>query len=365
MGRRKRFEQRLTEIMQSHHYRSGEYSVPNERYSPNDWIKLNANENLFLQQAFFAQQYHEYASKFDPRLYPQTEKIELIQSLAKYLSLPAECFTIGNGSDDLIETVVKAFLRPSERCLSISPTFTMYRIIVENHGGVYETVPLDASFSIRSQAFLNKVKDDTTLCILCSPNNPTGNQLEHSMLLEIIEEFEGLVIVDEAYAEFAPYSIHREVLNHENLIVLRTFSKAFGLAGLRIGYACAAPKLTAALRQRQLPYNVNKFSMRIATAILQNPQLFLETVDTIKTERCKFITSLNHINGVKAFPSDANFVLITTEKDADSVFTELKSRKLLVRQIGTILNHGKCLRITVGPAKTNLQLIRTLEEICA
>jgi histidinol-phosphate aminotransferase len=365
MARKTRLEKRLTEIKRLQNYESGEYSLPNGTSDGNDWIKLNANENLFVQQAFFTQNYFEHNKNFDPRLYPQTEKMALIQRLAKYLSLPIECFTIGNGSDELIETVVKVFLRPSERCLSISPTFTMYRIIVGNHGSVYETVPLDASFSLSSEAFLGNLKDTTNLCILCSPNNPTGNQFKRKTIMKIIEEFDGIVLVDEAYAEFAPYSIHNAIINNENLIVLRTFSKAFGLAGLRIGYACASPKLTAALRQSQLPYNVNKFSMRLAAATLNDRKFFLDMVETIKTERHRLITRLNNINGVNAFHSDANFVLIKTEKDADHVFTELKTRKILVRNIGVILNHGKCLRITIGPSEKNTPLIHALEEICA
>jgi histidinol-phosphate aminotransferase len=364
MARKKRLEKRLIEIERVQQYASGEYSLPNGAPNTDEWIKLNANENLFVQQAFFVQKLKELEQIFDPRLYPQTEKMELISSLAQYLSLPPECFTIGNGSDELIETIVKVFLRRSERCISISPTFGMYQIIVGNHGCIYDAVPLERSFSLNSKALLGNLKDETNLCVLCSPNNPTGNQFKRNTIMEIIEEFEGVVLVDEAYAEFAPYSIHKAVLKYDNLIVLRTFSKAFGLAGLRIGYACATPKLTAALKQSQLPYNVNKFSTWMAAAILDERKFLLDTVKRIKTERRELIKRLNSIHGVKAFHSDANFVLIKTEKDAEIIFTKLKTQKILVRYIGPIITHGKCLRITVGPPQINKQLIHALEEIC-
>jgi len=359
-------EKRLEETRRIKEYPAGEYTYPVRRaeVETGRLIKLEANENFFIPRDFFSQIFGELEGELDPRLYPQSEKMELINALSEYLALPSECFVVGNGSDELIETVVRAFLRRSERCISISPTFAMYRIIVEAQGNKYDTVPLGEEFSLDADALLSKIRSETVLCVLCSPNNPTGNQFELNSVRKIVEEFKGIVVVDEAYVEFAPLSIKDAIEEFNNLIVLRTFSKAFGLAGLRIGYALTCPKLASALRRVQLPYNVNKFSMRVASKVLERRDVVLDAAEGVKTERRRLIKRLKEITGIKAFNSDANFVLVKTEKDAEAIFRGLRDEGILVRNIGDIPNLGKCLRITVGLPEMNDRLINALEDVC-
>jgi histidinol-phosphate aminotransferase len=271
------FGKRLEETQRIREYSREEYLSATEPtdLKARDLIKLNSNENLFIPKSSFSLMFKEVLEELDPRLYPQSEKIDLIRALSDYLSLPSECFTIGNGSDELIETAVSAFLRGTERAVSIVPTFAMYEIIVEAHGSIYDTVPLGNGFSLDADALLSKITPKTVLCILCSPNNPTGNQFELSSVRKVVKEFKGIVIVDEAYVEFAPFSIKEAIKDFDNLIILRTFSKAFGLAGLRIGYAIACSEVTAILRRIQLPWNINKVSLRMATKVLEKKEFFL------------------------------------------------------------------------------------------
>ena len=357
---------RLKEAQKTKEYSSGEYSYSETQaeVETGELIKLDSNENLFIPPSRFSQIFKEVLKELDPRLYPQSEKIILIKALSDYLDLPSECFAIGNGSDELIETTVTAFLRKSEKAISIMPTFSMYEIIVETHGNAYDAVPLGDEFSLDVDALFSKVTPETVLCILCTPNNPTGNQFELNSVRKIVEEFKGIVLIDEAYAEFAPSSIKELIKEFDNLIILRTFSKTFGLAGLRIGYSLACPEVTSLLRGTQLPWNVNKFSMRMATKVLEKREVFLEDIERVKTERSKMIKRLNRISGVKAFNSDANFVLFRTEKDADTVFKELRRKGILIRNIGYIPFFNKCLRVTIGLPEMNDQFIKALEEIC-
>lgn len=359
-------EKRLEEARRIRSYSAGEYSYPTSaaKTEARRLIKLDANENFFIPRHFLLQVFKQLEGNLDLRLYPQSEKIELIDALSQYIGLPSEYFTLGNGSDELIETIVRAFLRGSERCISTSPTFSMYKIITEAHGGVYDAVPLGENFSLDADALLSRVTDNTALCLLCSPNNPTGNQFEYSSVRRILGEFKGVVVVDEAYVEFAPSSIKDAVEEFDNLVILRTFSKAFSLAGLRIGYTVACPEVTSALRQIQLPYNVNKFSMRMAFKALEKREIFLDVVEKVKAERERLTKRLGEIPGIKAFNSDANFVLIKTEKDAELIFNELKNEGILVRNIGEVSNLGRCLRITVGLPEMDDSLINALEAIC-
>ncbi|MFH0749217.1 MAG: histidinol-phosphate transaminase [Candidatus Bathyarchaeota archaeon] len=358
-------ENRLQDAGKIQEYSSGEYTFSKkDENKTGKWIKLDANENLFLHKSQFTQLFREVTQTLNPRLYPQNEKINLINALSEYLELPSDCFTIGNGSDELIETTVKAFLRKSERVISITPTFAMYEVIVNAYNNVYDAVPLGPNFVLDVDALLSKIKPQTVLCILCSPNNPTGNQFKLGSVRKLLQEFKGVVLMDEAYAEFAPSSTKEQIKEFDNLIILRTFSKSFSLAGLRIGYSLACPQVTALIRRYQLPWNVNQFSMQMATKVLEKKEVFIDTINRIKNERTHLISELNKIPRVKAFHSDANFVLFRTEKDADEVFNELKKRRILIRNIGDIPGFSNCLRVTVGLPEMNNRFIKALDKIC-
>jgi len=357
---------RLKEVKKSETYSSGEYSDSTTATGTGtkEMIKLNSNENILIPLESLSGIFKEVLEDLDPRTYPQNEKMELVKALSNYLDLPSEYFTIGNGSDELIETILTAFIRQTEKTLSIMPTFSMYKIITESRGKIFEQTPLGEGFSLDPGTFLSKVTSKTVMCILCSPNNPTGNQFNRETVTTILKEFKGLVLLDEAYVEFAPFSLIKLIKDFDNLIILRTFSKIFGLAGLRIGYSVASPNITSLIRKIQLPWNVNKFSMRMATKMLEKKENFLQVLEIVKKERKRLIKRLNRISGVEAFKSDANFVLFKTNKDADAVFNELRNKGILIRSIAGIPRLNKCLRVTIGLPTMNDQFIKTLQEIC-
>ncbi len=327
-------------------------------------IRLDKNENLFLSKSFFSGILKELAEELDPRFYPQKEESTLTQELVGYLGLPSESIILGNGSDELIETIVRVFLGSNEEAISIAPTFIMYRIIVNSHGNTFIDTSLNDDFSLDVKGLLSKASQKTRLCFICSPNNPTGNQFKIESVKEVLKKFRGIVIVDEAYVEYAPYSVGELIKEYENMIVLRTFSKAFGLAGLRIGYCLADPHLASALKKIQLPFNINKFSLQLAIKLLDKRNIVNTSVNKLKTERERLYKKLCKIPGVKAFPSNTNFILFTTKRDVDIIYNTLMSHGILIRNIGNLLHLGRCLRVTVGLPKMNNKFLNIMTELC-
>ncbi|UCH02662.1 MAG: histidinol-phosphate transaminase [Candidatus Bathyarchaeota archaeon] len=326
-------------------------------------IKLNANENFFVPQPFLRNILEEVIESLDPRLYPQREEERLISALEDYTGFPADWIVTGNGADQIIEYITKAFLKHSEEALSISPTFPMYRIIVKAQGNQFNEVSINNDFSLNVDNIQKATHPKTVLCFICSPNNPTANQFNKTNICRIIEEFNGIVILDEAYVEFAPETITHLVNEFDNLIVLRTFSKIFGLAGLRVGYSIANPNISASLRKMQLPYNMNTFSQRVALRLLEEPTAINDALTRLKGERTKFIQRLNTITGIKAYNSATNFTLVKTNRSSDYVYNQLLDKNILVRKMGEIMSYKGYIRITVGLPEMNMILLNGLKEI--
>jgi histidinol-phosphate aminotransferase len=348
-------EKRLGEIRRIEEYPKDTYALEEDEI-----IKLDNNENFFIPREVYTEIWRELTEDLDPRLYPVNEREELTNALSEYIGLPPEDFVIGNGGDQIIEVVIRAFVKGSERVLSVSPTFSMYRILMEAQGNAYDSVPLGDGFELDSDDLLPAVTSDTVLCFLCSPNNPMGNQFDRESIMNIVKEFEGIVVIDEAYVEFASYSVKDAVEEYENLVVVRTLSKAFGLAGLRVGYAIACPEIASAMQRILLPYNVSAVSLRLAANVVEQRERFLPAIDRIKDERCRLAVRYDAMNGVKAFNSEANFFLVETEKD---VSTELQANSIFVRRVA-IPDHGHCQRISVGLPEMNDRFLNVLERIC-
>lgn len=327
-------------------------------------IRLDANENLVFPKPLLSDMLKEVAEEVDVRTYPRLDENQLVEALGDYLKLPSDHIIVSNGSDPLIVSSIEAFLRNGEGAISISPTFTMYKILTKNQGFDYVEVPLNEDFSLDMDAFLSKVRPKTVLCFLNSPNNPTGNQFNREKVKKIIEAFNGFVVVDEAYVEFAPYSVLDMIDDFDNLIVLRTFSKAFGIAGLRIGYSLANSEVSQALRRIQLPFNVNKVSLVLARKMLEKRQVVEDVVEAVKSERSKLLKNMDSISGVSAYQSDANFVFFRTEEDPEKIYAGLKKRGVLIRRFNNIRGRGGFLRVTVGLPEMNRAFIDALKEVC-
>lgn len=330
--------------------------------SPADIVKLNFNENLYVPRVRLVALLKEAAEECDLRLYPQEEEERLREAITEYLTLPQGCVTLGNSSDEVMDRITRLFLEKGDRAVTFAPTFSVFRYCVKYQGADYVSVPLQRGFKLDVKAMRGVFTPEAKLLYLCSPNNPTGNQFGLGEVEAIIEEFSGIVMVDEAYGEYADYSVVPLIDKYENLVVLRTFSKAFGLAGLRLGYAVANPLLANAVNKIPAPYAINIVSLRMGRKLLENVGVVREAVAALKAERGKLINALNMISGVEAFDSRANFVLFNTAKPYEDVYVNMLKRGLIIKKLGKLLMYENCLRTTVGLPEMNMKLMKALRE---
>ena len=330
--------------------------------SPSQILKLNYNENLYLPREKLVPLLKEVADECDLRIYPQEEENKLKAKIGEYLKIPEECVAIGNSSDEVMDRVIRIFLEKGDRAITFTPTFSIFKYCVNYGGADYVGVPLRDDFTIDLAGMRAAFTPDAKLLYLCSPNNPTASQLKLGEVESLTEEFPGIVLVDEAYAEYADFSVVPLINKYENLIVLRTFSKAFGLAGLRLGYAVANPKLATTIDNLPTPYAVNVVSLSMGRKLLENYAMVEESVEALKAERGRLIKKLDELNGVKAFDSKANFVLFNTDQPSEDVYLSMLKKGLVIKKLGKLLKYPNCLRSTVGRPEVNEKLLKALQE---
>src|SRR3989337_2591803 len=330
--------------------------------SPNDIVKLNYNENLYIPREKIIPLPKEVAEECDFRIYPQEEEARLKEKISDYRQVPTKSVTLGNSSDEVMERIIRIFLEKGNSAVTFTPTFSVFKYCVKYQDAEYVAVPLKDDFTINMDAMRKAFTSDAKLLYLCSPNNPTASQLKPREVEALTEEFPGIVLVDEAYAEYADYSAVPLINKYENLIVLRTFSKAFGLAGLRLGHAVANPKLAMTIDKLPTPYAVNVVSLSMGRKLMENYGMVQESVEALKIERGKMINRLNEINGVEAFDSKANFVVFNTEKPYEEVYLNMLKKGLVIKKLGKLLKYPNCLRSTVGRPEVNEKLLKALQE---
>lgn len=326
-------------------------------------IKLDANENYFIPKDLISRVLQEVASEVDLRFYPTIEYKQLVELLAEKLKVPSECIALGSGSSQLIDAIIYSFAKIKGKVISLKPSFSLYRMRSKVHNVKFVEVSLNDDFSMNTKSIL-KVAGRSGVIFICSPNNPTGNQFSQESVLNIVESFPGLVLLDEAYVDFADFSLITKTLEYQNLAVLRSFSKSYGLAGGRLGYLVASPELIELLRSRILrPYNVSSIILKTALKLLENHDAFVPYIEMLKNERERFQRKLNNLNGIKAFDSKANFILINVLKDDGSLGDKLASRGIYIRKVGKIFADGFAYRITVGLPEMNDRLIEELKVL--
>jgi histidinol-phosphate aminotransferase len=327
-------------------------------------VKLNFNENLFVDRAKQTALMKELAQEIDLRMYPEDEEVKLREKLVGYMGIPADYLVVGNAGDELLDRMIRLFIEKGDVAISFTPSFVIPRLCVKRQEGEYVTVPLKDDFQLDVEGMFAMFSDKTRLLYLCSPNNPTSNQMNPEDIEKLVKAFPGVVILDEAYGEFADYSFVPRIREFPNMIILRTFSKAFGLAMLRLGYAVANPELASILREKApLPYPVSGFTLRMGIKMLDNQDIERVAVAALLAERGKLINQLNQIEGVQAFPSQADFVLINTQAPADEVYQKLLSKGIILKKWGKLLQYDNCFRVTVGLPEMNAKLIEALKEI--
>ncbi len=326
------------------------YSSARDEYSGEAMVFLDANENPFNQP------YNRYPDPLQRKL---KEKIAGLKKVT-----PEQIF-LGNGSDEPIDLLIRAFCEPGEdNIITIDPTYGMYQVAAGiNNAGVIK-VPLTKDFELNSRQLLKSANDNTKLVFLCSPNNPSGNSLQKEAILEVVQNFNGIVILDEAYVDFAPeISLLPQLNKFSNLVILQTFSKAWGMAGIRLGMAFAAPEIVSVLSKIKYPYNLNILTQQKALELIENRIQTEKWVKQIIKEREKLSRLLKELPFVlKVFPSDANFILVRMN-DAQGIYAFLKSKGVIVRDRSRVFLCEDSLRITTGTPEENDQLISTLKEL--
>ncbi len=293
-------------------------------------------------------------------LYPDPWAPELREKIAKYVQLRAENVILGNGSDELVDLICRLFLNPGDRVLVPVPTFSLYELSIRLAGAKPEFWPLP-NLEWKVTEFLQAARK-AKMIFVCRPNNPTGNSVSEEAILELLSEGK-TVVVDEAYCEFARYSLAQHVRTQENLVILRTFSKAFGLAGLRIGYALTSPEVAEAMQRIKLPFSVNSLALAAASAALDDLPYMEKVVEEVRRERGRMREGLLSMK-LRVLESDANFLMVGGFADADEICSKLERKGILIRSLSGVRGAGKSwVRITVGTKSQNLKLLSTLREI--
>jgi histidinol-phosphate aminotransferase len=327
-------------------------------------VKVNQNENPYDLPEALKRRVLEQALGRAWSRYPEFDPSELLEKLAAFSGWRADGVLAGNGSNELIQALFLVTVAPGTRVVVPQPTFTLYALLTRILGGEVIDAPLGPELEYQPGELRQLQRElGASLTVVCSPNNPTGSVLERAELARLCEEADGLVVVDEAYHEFSGQTAVELLPRHKNLVVLRTFSKAMGLAGLRIGYLLAAPELAREINKARLPYNLNFFSQTAALAALEEWEGLRRNVERLVAAREDLLHRLYRIPGVRPYPSRANFILFELpEHDPRQVFELLYGRGVLVRDVTSYPRLSRCLRVSVGSDEENERFLAALRQ---
>ena len=324
-----------------------------------DIVKLDANENPYgcsphVQAAIAScDRYH---------IYPDPQQVALRAALARYTGVPAEWLLAGAGSDELIDLLVRLLVEPGDRVLDAVPTFLMYSFFTQIQGGEVVAVSRRADYGVDVPAILAAIDERTRLICLASPNNPTANTVPRSDVLRLLDT-DIVVVVDEAYYEFSGETVADLVPEHENLVVLRTFSKWAGLAGMRVGYAIASPNLLRYLWKMKQPYNVNVAAQVAAAAAVEDMGHIRLTIAALQAERQRLMAVLERTPYLRPLPSQANFIFCHVEgRDARALRDDLRQRGIFIRHFNTPLLRN-AVRVSVGKPEHTERLAAALRAV--
>ena len=326
------------------------YSSARDEFSGEAEVFLDANENPYNAP------YNRYP---DPLQWELKAKISEIKQVA-----PEKIF-LGNGSDEPIDIIFRAFCEPGvDNVVSIDPTYGMYQVAADINNVAIRKVKLNEEYQFKTQDLLNAANLYTKAIFICSPNNPTANLLDKAEIIKLLNEYDGIVVIDEAYIDFSPESsLLPDLDKYENLILLQTFSKAWGMAGIRLGMAFAQPEIIRVFNKIKYPYNINILTQKKAFELLAKASEKEEWVKIILEERDKMVRKLFKLPFVQVvYPSDANFVLVKMH-DARGIYEYLTEQKIIVRDRSKITLCDDCLRITIGSPKENKKLRKALKKL--
>lgn len=340
----------LEELTRKNIWNLAPYSSARNEYAGREArVFLDANENPYNNP------YNRY---------PDPLQLELKAAISKVKGVPAANIFLGNGSDEAIDLPYRCFCEPGiDNVVAIEPTYGMYKVCADINNTEYRPVLLDENYQITAERLLAATDAHTKLIWLCSPNNPTGNTLQREEIVKVIEAFEGLVIVDEAYSDFSSQKpLRHEIAKYPNLIVLNTMSKAWGCAAIRLGMAFASEEIIDIFNKVKYPYNVNQLTQQQALQALKDPFEVDKWVKILLEERSRMIDAFQLLPiCVKVYPTEANFFLAQMT-DATKIYNYLVDKGIIVRNRHRIQLCQNCLRVTIGTKTENGELIAALRQ---
>lgn len=340
---------KLEELVRPNILKLKPYSCARNEFQGEASVYLDANENPFNSP------YNRY---------PDPLQIEVKEYISKIKNVAVENIFLGNGSDEPIDLIYRAFCEPkTDNVVAIEPTYGMYKVCADINDVEYRKVLLDDNFDIEAYRLMDATNVHTKVIWLCSPNNPTGNSLKHEELHKLLHWFRGIVVIDEAYIDFSTQESFSQYLSeYPNLIVLQTFSKAWGSAAIRLGMAFSFVEIIDVLNKIKYPYNVNILTQHQAIESMKNESQKIDWVNTLLQARKVLMEKLEKLSVVeKVYPTDANFVLVRVP-DADKIYQDLIRKGIVVRNRNNVSLCEGCLRITVGTPDENETLLAELKK---
>ena len=340
----------LQELVRPNIWSLAPYSSARNEYAGREArVFLDANENPYNQPF---------------NRYPDPLQLELKEALSKVKGVPAENIFLGNGSDEPIDLAYRCFCQPGiDNVVAIEPTYGMYKVCADINDTEYRPILLDEHYQITAEKLLAAVDEHTKIIWLCSPNNPTGNSLRREEIVKVIEGFEGIVIVDEAYSDFSAVTpLRSELSQYPNLIVLNTMSKAWGCAAIRLGMAFASKEIIAIYNKVKYPYNINQLTQKQALEALKDPYEVDNWVKILLQERGRMVDAFALLPICeKVYPTDANFFLAKMT-DAQKIYDYLVDQGIIIRNRNRVQLCKDCLRITIGTKTENNELLAALRQ---
>ena len=342
---------KLQELVRPNILRLTPYSCArNEFNGMNAHVFLDANENPYNANL---------------NRYPDPLQEDLKKEIAKVKGVPAENIFLGNGSDEAIDLIYRIFCEPRvDNVVAIAPTYGMYEVCADINDVEYRPVLLDEDFQLDADKLLEACDAHTKVIWICSPNNPTGNLLERQQIEKVLTTFQGIVVIDEAYSDFAQERPFRyELANYPNIVVLNTFSKAWACAAIRLGMAFASNDIISLFNKVKYPYNVNLLTQEKAIEILHSPSKIQQWLSIITTERAHLLPAIGELPICQhIYPTDSNFFLVRVT-DADDIYRYLVERGIIVRNRNRMPLCQGCVRITIGTPAENDRLIDVLRNL--
>ena len=324
--------------------------------------KLHANENPYPPSPELLNKIFQRLDELELNRYPDPDCRNLKKTIANRTGALTEQIIIGNGSDELIQYLMQVLCDAEETIAFPDPTFAMYGITAQCLGLSPVSFPLNDNWDFEASSALKTLAEHKARIVFISyPNNPTGNCFSEQEIQQVIEQFEGIVVLDEAYHDFSGKTFIKQMEKHNNLVILRSLSK-IGLAGLRVGYGIFPVMLAEQVNKVRLPYNSNSISQWVANELLNDFTPVQNQIHSIVEERDRLMDELSKLPGITAYPSNSNFILFRAYKDGEKVFNNLKANGTLLRNLGSHPRLKNCLRVTIGTKQENDQFLSQLRK---